>query len=338
MGTDLFTSSRGPGLIGTLMALVVLLGFGALYFFVFDERFQGGGQTLESIIEDDARQITSLGQRLSSNRLKLEATKDFKKIASDLRAATTQRDIALSRREKLQQEVASLKDEIAEFEESVAKYKQAYRESARATMVGREMDELKTTDDKTYTKVRITDIDPVRMQIRHQGGITGVALDTLPEDLQDYLQLDDSERAQQLAAEATAREQQSRHADQGEALHRIQTLRHRLSELEKKRNDARRLSARAQDAIPEIQQAIEMKHNELLIEQQKAATGGISNAPQVRAQISQLESKLRRARQQGPALSAEASALDREIAGMEAEIRTIEEEVKRKKAKQNETG
>jgi hypothetical protein len=32
--TDLMSSSRGPGLIGTLMALLVLVGFGTLYLFV----------------------------------------------------------------------------------------------------------------------------------------------------------------------------------------------------------------------------------------------------------------------------------------------------------------
>ena len=41
--SDLLSSSRGPGVIGVLVALLVLGGFGTL-FVVFDDNMQGGGK------------------------------------------------------------------------------------------------------------------------------------------------------------------------------------------------------------------------------------------------------------------------------------------------------
>ena len=44
------SSARGPGVIGMIMALIVLLGFGVLFMFAFDEDLQGGGQTIEALV------------------------------------------------------------------------------------------------------------------------------------------------------------------------------------------------------------------------------------------------------------------------------------------------
>ena len=57
---DIFSSSRGAGVIGALLALLVLVGFGTLFLFVFDKGMQGGDITIESVIRDQDSTITSL--------------------------------------------------------------------------------------------------------------------------------------------------------------------------------------------------------------------------------------------------------------------------------------
>lgn len=333
MSTELFTSHRGAGVIGTLLALIILGGFCLLYFLVFDKQFQGGAQTLESIIEEDARHLAKLKQRHVSNLRELEATKGHREVEKDLRSSITKRDIVVKQREGLEADLAAKSSGIRDFEQQVDQYRQAYRESARATMVGREMDELKTTDGKTYSKVKVTGIDAVRMQIRHQGGITGVPLDVLSEDLQQYLQVDENEKDRRLAAEAAVRKQRSQQADQGESLHRIRTLNHRLSELIARKKEVDRLAVLARDGVPRIQRAIYDKNDELRREEYKARSGGISNAPQVRAQIRNLESQLRDVRKKIPALQNEAGSLSARISELEAQIAEAEDELEKKDAK-----
>lgn len=48
--TDMMSSGRGAGVIGSIMAVVVLGGFVLLFVLVFDEGLQGGGETIESVI------------------------------------------------------------------------------------------------------------------------------------------------------------------------------------------------------------------------------------------------------------------------------------------------
>lgn len=332
MGTDLFTSARGPGLIGTAMALVVILGFGSLYLFVFDERLQGGDQTIESIIEADSKHITDLSRRLAASVETFEKTKDFKKMGAELRSKTVRRDALQEQKAQLASKVTESQEQLAKLEETVEDYKRAYRASARTAMVGREMDELKTTDGKSYVKVKVTDIDPVRMQIRHQGGITGVPLETLPLEMLDYLQLDENEKKNRLAKEADIRASSSQAARSGKLQHRIATLKHSLGELTRKRRDAERLADRAAAAVPALRDAIARKQEELALENSKAQTGGISNAPQVRAEIQQLEAKMRNAVNQGPSLRDKVVSLEKEIRELESRIASAERELQQQMA------
>lgn len=325
MGTDLFTSSRGPGLIGMLLALIVLGGFSLLAFFVFDERFQGGGPTLESVMEDDAEQLDKLRGQLASGQARLAATKPFKQIADELRMTTTRLAIAEDQRKELETEQdeagAMLQDLAGQFD----RYKSAYRESARASMVGREMDELKTLDGRIYEGVKVTAVDSVRMQVRHRGGIVGLGLETLPPDLQDYLQFDAGEKERQLAAEAALRERQRLEDTEAKTSHRSQQMQSRLAAMKSEHQSTVALWTRAEQAIPEFNQALAAKQLELSREESKSITGGISNAPQVRAELRRLQERMRAVREQSSALKAKATRLEREIADLERQIADLEQ-------------
>ena len=86
--TDLLSSSRGPGVIGTLLALLVLVGFGTLYLFVFDEGLQGGQKTIEAVIRDQGLEIENHKIQIQNARERLERAAVFKakgKEADDLK-------------------------------------------------------------------------------------------------------------------------------------------------------------------------------------------------------------------------------------------------------------
>ena len=66
------SSGRGPGVIGMVMALIVLLGFGLLFTFAYDEEAQGGDQSIESVIAHQAKAIVGSEAMRDSNRNTLE--------------------------------------------------------------------------------------------------------------------------------------------------------------------------------------------------------------------------------------------------------------------------
>lgn len=70
--SDMILSSRGPGLIGTLLALLVIAGFGTLYVLVFDDSLQGQPSALAAEVAEKRGRILKLSQSLASARARLE--------------------------------------------------------------------------------------------------------------------------------------------------------------------------------------------------------------------------------------------------------------------------
>ena len=66
--SDMMSSGRGPGVIGMVMALIVLLGFGLLFMFAFDEGLQGGSQSIQSVIAQQAKHIIDDQQAITTGR------------------------------------------------------------------------------------------------------------------------------------------------------------------------------------------------------------------------------------------------------------------------------
>ena len=72
--SDLMSSGRGPGVIGMVMALFVLLGFGLLFTLAFDEGFQGEGITIEAEIANQAKAINGYMSQSEAGNLQLAGT------------------------------------------------------------------------------------------------------------------------------------------------------------------------------------------------------------------------------------------------------------------------
>src|SRR6218665_1742967 len=64
---DLLSSGRGPGVIGMFMAIIVLVGFGAISIFVFDAELQGEGVSIESVIRRQSEEIESMQHQIETN-------------------------------------------------------------------------------------------------------------------------------------------------------------------------------------------------------------------------------------------------------------------------------
>jgi chromosome segregation ATPase len=186
--TDLISSSRGPGVIGTFVALIVLGGFGLLFVFVFDEGMQGNGVTIESVIHKNADEIASSNVEIARRNTVLESVPALAATAKEADALKNQNSTDTKVIESTQATLEQTQQSLAALQTAMETYADSYRASIRGAAVGQELPELKTASGVTYTGVKIRKVDPVGMQITHSGGLVRIPYEELPADMQDLYQ------------------------------------------------------------------------------------------------------------------------------------------------------
>lgn len=191
---DVLTSSRGPGVIGTLLAVLVLGGFSGLALMVLnsdegiqisdEEKILGNKEELISLAEKTETQLA----RLNMYRVRREKITEMSRIssASDRSAQELARERASIDRVQL---------EVQNIYEQWANYKDQYRKNERALWIGKTID-LSEIKGDSYRNSVITGITPQRVRLRLKSGLRGVPYVELPMDMQDQLQFDADEAAE----------------------------------------------------------------------------------------------------------------------------------------------
>ena len=201
---DLMSSGRGPGVIGMLLALVVMAGFGLLFLFAFDDGMQGADMSIEAVIAQQAKDLNSLQSNLGVTRKSLEAQPALEVKAKQLKSATDENMVNAGKLEGLRKTEATTKETIDSISAEFEKYKNEYRAFARGQAKGEEIPKLTTLSGKVYEEVKIREVTAVGMQIRHKEGPMRIPYEDLPEDLQDRFQFDPKQKEDAIAAEANA--------------------------------------------------------------------------------------------------------------------------------------
>ena len=279
-------------MIGTILAVIVLGGFLTLYLLVFGEDFQGGGKTIEYTIQEDEKTLARLEKNVAEARNEAERIEGYTETVDQLirleaRSKATKKDLL-----DLESQLITFEAKAQKARESLDNYKQSYRESARAALLGKKYATLTTAQGRTYNDVSVKDIDAARVQIRHASGITGIGLEDLPEDIKEFLQIDEAETLARLEAEEKERKIRGLNTAINERAYRISRLEAELTASKDAISTAERKIANNTNAIPILESQLTSKRSELSQHESKAATGGISNAPQIRAQIKALEAKI----------------------------------------------
>lgn len=189
-----------------LMALLVLVGFGALYLFVFDEELQGGPKTMESIIADQAKEIETYQANLSKEEKRLEVLPALAGIEKKLADVILKNRFNTGKIDGMKKNVDAVQEQITKQLEEMEIYKLAYRTEIRAKAKGTSLDELKTKDGKVYTKVRISRVTAQAMHIQYADGLSAIPYEKLPDDMQDLYQFNTKEKQAFLAGEKMALE------------------------------------------------------------------------------------------------------------------------------------
>ncbi len=203
--TDLFTSARGPGVIGLLLALVVLLGFGALAMLALDEGNSGGGNSLASQIRDAERIIASETASIEEGEKVLATIPGLKKISMDLLEAKAKNDFLSARISSRNEEIEELKTAAELLNGEFADYKNQYRAFVRNNAAGTKLDEINTLSGDVFKNVEVRKVTAVGIEIRHRDGHKRIGFEDLPEDMQDYYQFDKQQMLAEVQREAKVR-------------------------------------------------------------------------------------------------------------------------------------
>lgn len=289
MFDDMFTSSRGPGVIGTGLALVVLVGFGSLYLLVFDEEMQGGDKTIESIIRDQAGEIESYEKSIVMQKESIEKSKERVKLSDEV--VGLDRQIALR-----QTRIDEMKAEITEAGAAIEKvgadweiYKTAYRKAERARAIGEEFPELTTKSGRSYKGVKINKIDDLRTSITHSQGGGAIAWNEMPDELADRFQFTKELADALYKKEHEVLDDLGDAADITEIRASIDFINSKMKDSEALYNTKAQVNNQAQGRIQGLENQIQGLQAQLAAEANKA---GLRQGPRLRAQIQDCRNKI----------------------------------------------
>lgn len=270
-----------------LLALVVLVGFGVLFVFAFDEGLQGKAQTIESIIAGQEADIERLKESIGRSGKDLEMTPERMAAARNLREIGRENGDREALIESLKQGISKNNAEITAKNEEFEGYKDEYRAFVRGNAKDQKLEQLETSGGTVYKNVSIREVTAIGMQIRHDGGFRRIPFEELPEEMRDYYQFDPDQKAAELSKERAVRNQHETavSAAKGAAKEKAEEQRERMKEAE--RAETIRAIALGEARLKTLQDQI--KALELAIPQE--ALKRISNVPQLRRQLSSKQSQ-----------------------------------------------
>ena len=300
--SDMMSSARGPGVIGTLMALAVMAIFVMFFVFAVDDRFQGGGQTIESVIAQQAHDSDFIKSGIAEGRQTLSGVPALMVNSKELGRLKRENESLEGRIVALGANVELGKAELARRYEAFEDYKDQYRAFVRGKAKGESLATLETQSGTIYKNVNIREVTAIGIQIRHDDGQKRIPFEELPEAMKDYYQFDPQQKVAAVAKEqATWNEHEaavsvanldSNRRLEGQAAKDAEAAREKLT-----RAIAIKISRTGSlsEEIQSLEKAIPKEvHKE------------ISNAPQMREQLANKRSAL--------------AALQADIARMQAEL------------------
>lgn len=286
--SDLMSSGRGPGVVGMLLALVVVAGFGILFLFAFDDGMQGADQSIESVIAQQTKDISALKSSISDSNKSLEVRPALESKAKELKAISNENLVKTAKIGGLRKSVATLNETIASNLAALDKYKDEYRAFARNQAKGEELPTLKTLSGTVYEKVRIKEVTAIGMQISHNDGHKRIPYEDLPEDLQDRFQFDAKQKQQAVAVENNVKAEHDKSVAEANAASDEAVAAQRERDRQAARANAAKSLAAKTAQIAALKEEITRLERNLRIE----TTKKFSRAPMMREELADKQSQL----------------------------------------------
>lgn len=270
------------------MALIVLLGFGLLFMFAMDEGFQGGDQSIESLITDQAKEIEFTMGAIERGSKLLGSAPERTKLTKELNRLLWSVPTRQKRIVALGKAIESSKAEGISDNKTFEDYKNQYRAHVRSNAKGQSMETLQTQSGAVYKNVNIREVTAVGIQIRHDDGHKRIPFEDLPAPMQDYYQFDPTQKVAAVALEQMAWRQHEAAVSVANLASDRQAAGQTAQKAEIMREKLIRSIAVIESRTQSLSDEIGSLEQALPLEAEKR----ISNAPQIRAQIANKQSAL----------------------------------------------
>jgi chromosome segregation ATPase len=321
---DLMSSGKGPGVIGMLLGLLVLVGFGSLALFVFDDDAQGGPESVQGVLKRQGKELQHLRSVLADREsefamkpVRIAAAKQLEDLQRSMQAGA-------DRIQLLEQSIPGLIESVeSELPKQRTQYLDEYRQDVRTRAIGVKLDELETRPGRVYRQVEIRNITANALTIRHSDGSNPIPCADLPADLYDYFQFDEQEIADANAKEADASRKRAEAQAQQDKQDQLQMARMRLEECRNRIPELRTLEKSMQSRISGLRR----KMNELdgALQQEKNKSG-LRNPDKFKVPLDQARQEFADANAEVARIKTESLRLRDEEKELKDLIKTLEKE------------
>lgn len=290
--SDMMSSGRGPGLIGTLMALLVLVGFGLLYLFVFDSELQGGGQSIESVILGQTKELNALGLHQEAAQRELAAVPERRKAAEALNDLNRKIQSGRAKLDGLTTYANDTRKQIEGVVASFEEYKDRYRAQVRGAAAGLKYDELKTASGKTYRQVIVKKVDAVGMSFQHESGSGRADFEELSAEVRDYFQYDPKQKEAAQQQENLVRQQHVQQVNVAQAQAAKQQQEQTAREKEELRQKNKAELASLKNVLTQLDSQIKSEQDAWDHEREQVRrNGGILNSARYQSRLGDLRGR-----------------------------------------------
>lgn len=190
-----------------LMALVVLIGFGVLFVFAFDEGMQGGAQTIEALIRNQDQEIDGYRGRVVEGEKKLATAPALIAAAKELGRIKRETQSKVDAVSAMKAKIETGNADLVVKKNAIEEYKDQYRAFVRGKAKGETLAQLETKSGAIYKNVFIREVTSIGIQVRHDEGQKRIPFEDLPDGMVDYYQFDPGQKAAALASEHVTRSQ-----------------------------------------------------------------------------------------------------------------------------------
>ena len=282
------SSGRGPGVIGMVFALIVLLGFGVLFLFATDEGFQGADQSIEAVIARQAKEVEESQRSISEGQKLLNSAPIRVKNAKEMARLASESITLANKKITLGREVESRKAGVISQQTVFEAYKDQYRAYVRGKAKGESMDVLETLGGDIYRSVNIREVTAVGIQIRHDDGHKRIPFEDLPEAMKERFQFDPQQKVAAMAKEESDRSEHEAAVAVADLAASQQSAVQAGKNAGIQRDKVARSIAVNEARILSLTDEIEALNKAIPLESKKR----ISQAPQLRAQLANKQSEL----------------------------------------------
>lgn len=284
--SDLLSSGRGPGIIGMVVATLVLGGFGLLFMLSFDEA--GGGRSLAWEIQKNNENIDKYNRKKANSDKQLELLEKRTQISSqlvnkkaDLQKVEAQMTTAISNAEAAEESFVQLNERFFD-------YKNQYRAFVRGKAEGTVLETLETKSGEILYNVHIKNVTPVGMELRHRDGLKRLPFEELPDEMQDYYQFDNGQKEAELMRELEMRKKHNKAVELAKKNLAAQRERQKAADAIKNRSEATKTIAILEQRIIQLQSEVTKLNVELSSENTKSQYTSkitLSNSGSIRNKI-----------------------------------------------------